>query len=205
MDAVLDTLWEYLASGFLYIGDTFFTFLQNLHFAGPLLLISLLSLCTVMITKTLNRWIITKRYVELEKQFHYWAKLREEAMSCEDKEKGKRMARNIDQAELNRAYYDYFFEGLLLGIARKIIPIFFMFAFINEYYRPEKMFEMFGKEHVLQMISTSGQPVLIGSVAWYFISLLSCYLLWYLASKLAPKVAVKPQVSISRNVEEMSC
>ena len=39
--------------------------------------------------------------------------LRQEAMACEDREKGKALARNIDQAQLNKAYYDYFFEGFV--------------------------------------------------------------------------------------------
>ncbi|NOR11370.1 MAG: hypothetical protein GQ541_07755, partial [Desulfovibrionaceae bacterium] len=117
MDATLDTLWEYLAAGFQFLGESLFAILQHIHFLGPLVLITFLALCTVGITKLLNRIIVTKRYIELEKKFNYWVKVRDEAMNCEDREKGKRMARNIDQAELNRAYYDYFFEGLLLGLA----------------------------------------------------------------------------------------
>ena len=137
MDAVLDTLWEYLAAGFQFLGESIFSVLQHIHFLGPLVLIIFLALSTVAITKVLNRIIITKRYIKLEKDFNYWVQIRDEATKCDDREKGKRMARNIDQAELNRAYYDYFFEGLLLGLARRIIPIFFIFSFINEYYRPE--------------------------------------------------------------------
>jgi hypothetical protein len=94
------------------------------------------------------------------------------------------MARNIDQAELNRAYYDYFFEGLLLGLARKIIPIFFIFAFINEFYRPESMLEIFGRQYVLQIPSSSGEPILVGTIFCYFVSLLTCYLLWSILGKL---------------------
>lgn len=203
MDAVLDTLWEYLAAGILFLGNNFFSLLQNLHFLGPIVVISLLALGTVFVTKCLNRWIITKRYVELEKDFHYWAEIRKEAVACEDKEKGKRMARNIDQAELNKAYYDYFFEGLLLGIARRIIPIFFMFAFINEFYQPKRMVEMFGREYVVQMVSTSGEPVLLGGVAWFFISLLMSYLLWYVVTKFVGKAKAKQSTPMSEPVNDM--
>ena len=183
MDAVLDTLWEYLAIGFQFLGESLFSLLQHLHFLGPFALITFLALCTVCVTKLLNRVIITKRYIELEKKFNYWVKVRDEATKCEDREKGKRMARNIDQAELNRAYYDYFFEGLLLGLARKIIPIFFIFAFINEFYRPESMLEIFGRQYVLQIPSSSGEPILVGTIFCYFVSLLTCYLLWSVVGK----------------------
>lgn len=204
MDAVLDTIWEYLVTGFIFLGDTLFTLLQHLHPLGPVLIMSLLGVCTVGLTKLLNRFIITKRYIELEKTYNHWLELRQEAMRCEDKVKGSRMARNIDKAELNKAYYDYFFEGLLLGIARKVIPIFFVFAFINEYYRPENMLSLFGREYVMQITSTSGEPVLIGAVFWYFLSLLTGYLVWsitavllkrYTTEKTSPMIGVAEKIN----------
>jgi len=205
MEAILDTLWEYLASGFLFLGESSFAFLQHLHFLGPAALIALMALATVILTKILNQLIVTKRYLQLEENFQHWMQLRQEAINCEDEEKGKRMARNIDQAELNRAYYDYFFEGLLLGIARKIIPVFFMFAFINEYYRPERMLELFGQEHVLQLASTSGEPVLIGSVAYYFATLLLCYLGWSVIRKFLPGLLKKLRSPYPGTSEKMIC
>lgn len=205
MDAVLDRLWEYLVTGFGYLGETLFSLLSNLHFLGPVVLISLLALCTVGITKVLNRLIVTKRYVELEKNFHHWRKVRDEAVKCEDVDKGRRMARNIDKAELNRAYYDYFFEGLLLGIARRIIPIFFVFAFINEYYRPVRMLEIFGREFVLQFPTSSGEPVLIGAVFWFFISLLICYLLWAIGGRLLRRSKIKSVSPLSNRTGEVTC
>ncbi|WP_028585805.1 hypothetical protein [Desulfogranum mediterraneum] len=208
MDALLDTLWEYLAAGFSLAGDSLFSLLQHLHLLGPPVLISLLAVGTVLLTKLLNRLIITRRYLELEKIYHHWLQLRQEAMQCADRDKGSRMARNIDQAELNKAYYDYFFEGLLLGIARKVLPIFFVFAFINEYYRPEQMLELFGREYLLRLGTGSGEPILIGAVFWYFISLLCTYLCWSLAGALAGKVrtarnlSTTPCCSLPRTVEE---
>ena len=203
MDAVLDTIWEYLVIGFILVGDTLFSILQPLHFLGPFFIISLLAVCTVGLTKLLNRFIITKRYIELEKTYNHWLKLRQEAMCCEDTVKGSRMARNIDKAELNKAYYDYFFEGLLLGIARKILPIFFVFAFINEYYRPEKMLTIFGQEYVMQMGSTNGEPILIGTIFWYFISLLTGYLLWSIAGALLKKYKPEKTSPMITMVEEI--
>jgi hypothetical protein len=202
MDAVLDTLWEYLAAGFQFLGESLFSVLQHIHFLGPLAVIISLALCTVGITKVLNRLIITKRYIKLEKTFNYWVQIRDEATNCEDREKGKRMARNIDQAELNRAYYDYFFEGLLLGLARRIIPIFFMFSFINEFYRPESMLEIFGRQYVLQISSSSGEPILVGTVFAYFISLLTGYLLWFIVGKLFRRFKAEP---LPTSVETEEC
>ena len=205
MDAVLDTLWEYLAAGFQFLGESLFSVLQHLHFLGPFALIVFLALCTVGITKILNKVIVTKRYIQLEKTFNYWVQIRDEASKCEDREKGKRMARNIDQAELNRAYYDYFFEGLLLGLARRIIPIFFMFAFINEFYRPESMLEIFGKQYVLQIPSSSGDPILVGTIFFYFFSLLTGYLLWYVVGKLFRSFRMKSLPELVKTEDQSNC
>ncbi|MBM9604992.1 hypothetical protein [Desulfopila inferna] len=205
MEAFLDTLWEYLAAAMQFVGQTLFALLQNLHFLGPLVVISLLALCTVAITKLLNRLIITKRYIMLEKEYRQWFELRQEAMKWEDREKGRKLARNIDQAELNRAYYDYFFEGFLLGIARKILPIFFVFAFINEFYRPSRMIEIFGRDYILQAGTSNGEPILIGAVFWYFISLIGGYLLWSVAARLLRNFGCEKHTSLYRQAEETNC
>jgi len=203
MDAFLDRLWEYLAAGFAFAGESLFTLLQNFHFLGPAVLISCLALCTVCVTKFLNRVIITKRFLELEKTYLHWMEVRQEAMQVEDLEKGRRLARNIDNAELNKAYYDYFFEGLLLGIARKVLPIFFVFAFINEYYRQENLLVLFGRDYVVRMTNTSGEPVLIGAVFWYFLSLLAGYLLWSVGKRVIQQVkAGSRNASISVSAED---
>ena len=202
MESFLDTLWEYISASIQFLGQSLYGFLENLHFLGPAAIIALLALATVTVTKLLNRWIVTKRYLELEKDFHYWKEVREEAMKCEDREKGKMMARNIDQAKLNRAYHDYFFEGLLLGIARKILPVFFMFAFINEFYRPAEMLLIFGREFVLQIPSSSGDPILIGAVFWYFITLLCCYLLWSIFARSLRSFKVRPLTTMPKTTEE---
>jgi hypothetical protein len=204
MDAVLDTIWEYLASGFIFLGETTFGMLNHIHFLGPVFLVSLLAFCTICVTKVLNKVIITKRFLKLEKNFNYWLSIREEATKHEDRVKGQRMARNIDQAELNRVYYDYFFEGLLLGIARRIIPIFFVFAFINEFYRPERMLEMFGHKYVIKISAFSTDPVLIGAVFWYFLSLLLGYILWAITGRIIKKMKNAP-VQLATPAAENNC
>lgn len=202
MDAFLDKAWEYIAAGLSFLGESFYALLQNFHFLGPAVLITLMAFCTVAVTKFLGKHIITSRYLELEKEYQHWFQLRQEAMTCEDRDKGRRMARNIDQAELNRAYYDYFFEGFLLNIVRRILPIFFMFGFINEFYRPENMTAVFGREYVMQLPTTSGEPLLAGAVFWYILSLLAGYLFWAIARRVFRKLPGLTSFSPTRLVKQ---
>ena len=184
MDAFMDTLWNNILAMIQYGASLFDQLLSPLHVFGPICILTLLAVLTVMITKLLNRVIITKRYVELEKEFKHWHELREEAMKCEDYDKGKRLARNIDQAKLNRVYYDYFLEGFLLGLVRNVLPIFTMVAYINEYYRAEELSRLFGKEYLFSIPSTGGEPVMVGAVFYYLTTLLLTYLVWGVAKKL---------------------
>jgi len=187
MDNFMDALWENILVMIQYVASLINLLLTPLHVFGPLFVMTLLALITVLITKQLNRIIITKRYVALEKEFKYWFKVREEAMKGEDYEKAKRLARNIDQSTLNKVYYDYFLEGFLLGLMRNVLPIFLMFAYINEYYRAEELSRLFGKGYLLSIGSIDGEPVLIGAVFYYFITLLLMYLAWSIGKKLLKK------------------
>ncbi len=180
MDYFLDILWEKIVAGAIVAGDGFDTLLMPFHFLGPGALIFLLAVLTVFITKGLNRLIVTKRYIRLEKEFNRLRELREATKEFEDREKGKRMARNIDKGELNKVYYDYFFESLLLGIARKMIPIFIIIAYLNEYFNADRLIERFGHSYAFKFNSSSGDPILIGTIPWYILSLLLGYLVWAL-------------------------
>jgi hypothetical protein len=180
MNAFMDTIWEKIAAAAIALAAGFDTLLMSFDFMGPAALVCLLALLTVLVTKSLNRLIITKRYIELEKNFNHWHDLRQTAMQCEDREKGKALAKNIDQAELNRAYYDYFFEGLLLGLVRKLLPVFIVLSYINEYFQPIRLTERFGRSYIFKFDSSSADPIVIGAVLWYIIALLSTYLGWYL-------------------------
>lgn len=188
METFLDRAWEYIAAGFVWLGNMLFGLIAPLHFLGPAAVISLLALSTVILTKILQPYIMTRRYRELERQFHYWYQLRAETMKIEDETVGRRMARNIDQAELNRVYYDYFFEGLMLGLAGKVIPIFFMFGFVNEFYKPEQMRLYFGREYVVAIPTTGSEPLLSGPVFWYVLSILVCYVLWFAVSRIVAMI-----------------
>ncbi len=183
MNSFLDSLWEKIATGLIALGNGFDAVVTLFHFLGPVAIIFLLAILTVLITKGLNRIIITKRYVQLEKEFKHWYHIRREAMACGDLEKGKAMAKNIDQAKLNKAYYDYFFESLLLGLARSAMPILLMVVYINEYFRPERLTALFGRNYIFKFNSSSDEPVLMGVVFWYIISLLIVYLTWFIIKK----------------------
>lgn len=184
MDTFMDTLWNNIMAMIQYGASLLDQLLTPLHVFGPIFILTLLALMTVGVTKLLNRLIITRRYVELEKEFKHWFNVREEAMKGEDYEKAKMLARNIDQAKLNRAYYDYFLEGFLLGLVRNVLPIFIMVAYVNEYYRAEELSRLFGKGYLFSMVSFGGEPVMVGSVFYFIITLLLTYLVWAVGKKL---------------------
>ena len=184
MDNFMDALWGNMLTMIHYGASLFDRLLTPFHVFGPLFVLTLLAIITVLVTKFLNRIIITKRYIALEKEFQHWFKVREQAMKGEDYEKAKRLARNIDQAKLNRVYYDYFLEGFLLGLMRNVLPIFLMVTYINEYYRAEELIRLFGKGYLFSMPTTGGEPVMIGAVFYYIISLLLTYLAWSVSKKL---------------------
>ena len=197
MDALFDTTWEYITTGFLFLGNNLFHLLEHFHFLGPIALIGLLALVTVVLTKILNRLVVTKRYKELEKEYRHWFNLRQETGKFQDTEKGKRMARNIDQAKLNKAYYDYFFEGFLLNIIRKVVPILLLFGFVNEYYNTDTLASAFGRAFLFAMPTTGGEPLQVGAVFWYILCLLCCYAGWPLVKIAARRM--KGRISFHDN------
>lgn len=153
------------------------------HF-GPAVVILVVVFVTVAATKYFSKIYETKRYVALEKKFKYWFNLRNEALTCEDPQKGKKLAKNIDQAKLNRVYYDYFFEGLLSNLLTKYLPIFIMLAYVNEAYRPDNLLKNFGREYIFKFVNYDGEAILIGAVFWFVLSMLLVYIAWFIAEKL---------------------
>jgi len=170
MEDYLDIAWEHIYVLIQQGTATLDYLLSYLHFLGPVPVIFLLAAMTVSITKVLKKYIKTKRLVTLEKDFEYWLGIREEAMRCEDREKGKTLAKNIDTAKLNKAYYDYFLEGLLLGFITFYLPVISMAAYINEAYRSERLLEIFGRDYVLKF--GGSEPVLFGGLFCFIISVL---------------------------------
>jgi hypothetical protein len=176
MDKLLDSIWATIEV-FLSISVSWVDgCLSPLERLGPTVVIFLMALVAVMISALLRRVYTTRRYLELKEKFDYWYQLRQEAVSHADKEKGKAIAKNIDQAELNRIYYDYFFEGLLKNLVTTWLPIFIVLAYVNTIYQPENLLHRFGKKFLFTVGSEPSSQK-IGSVFWFVLSIIGSFLL----------------------------
>jgi len=184
MEEFLDIIWLKVLLVIQYVVKCLDYILAPLNPFGPAVIILVLVFVTVAATKYFSKIYKTKRYVELEKEFKYWFNLRKEASTCEDPEKGKKLAKNIDQAKLNRVYYDYFFEGLLSSLLTQYIPIFIMLAYVNEAYKPDKLMKNFGREYIFKFVNYDGEAILVGGVFWFVLSMLLVYIAWFIAEKL---------------------
>jgi hypothetical protein len=156
-----------------------------LDYFGPAVAIVGVALFTVVLIKILSRLIKTKRYLELQEDFKRWYNLRQEALKCPDPEKAKLLAKNIDKAKLNKVYYDYFFEGLMLGLVSKYLPFFAMLAYVNETYKPDNLLKKFGQAYVYKLEGFGEKPLLVGSVFWFVIAVFAIFLLWYILKKIS--------------------
>jgi uncharacterized membrane protein (DUF106 family) len=196
MEAFLDIVWHNIVVAVQYAKNFLDVVVSPLNTLGPAFAISTIALITVVITKILSKRFKTRRYKELRKQFEYWLGVRQEAQKCEDPDKAKLLAKNIDQAKLNKLYYDYFFEGLLNNLASIYLPIFILLAYINEAYRASNLSKLFGRDYIFKFGGDPGQPMSIGAVFWFVLSLFLIYLGWYIVKKIyARYLAPAEQVS----------
>lgn len=194
MDEWLDIAWIKIINVVDHIAAILNSILAPLnHRLGPALVIFLLVVVLVAFTKFLSKIYNTKRYAELKKNYDHWYALRREAMACEDREKGKALARNIDQGQLNKAYYDYFFEGLLKSIITTILPILLLAAYINSAYSPENLNQYVGRDVIFTLSRSGGDPVLISAFFWFVISLLLVHLSWFLLKLILKRTIGKKQ------------
>ena len=93
------------------------------------------------------------------------------------------MAKNIDRAQLNKAYYDYFFEGFMLSLATKFLPILVLLAYVNEAYQPARLLQLFGQDYIFKLGGGSAGATSVGAAFWYVISLLLIYICWAVAKR----------------------
>ena len=184
MDAFLDVIWFKIVAGIYHLKDLLDLVFGPLNTLGPAVAILLIALVTVVITKSLSKVFKTRRYRELQKEFKHWFNIRQEAMKCEDREKAKRLAKNIDQAKLNKVYYDYFFEGLLNNIVTKYLPILLLLAYVNETYRPANLLKLFGREYVFRLGHFGEHTLFVGSIFWFMISIVIIYLILFTFKKI---------------------
>jgi len=183
IEEFLDSLWFKTVDLVHHLKDFLDGIFAPLNSLGPAIAIFTIALITVVIAKFLTKTIKTKRYQALKKQFLYWKNLRQEALKCEDPDKSKRLARNIDQAKLNKAYYDYFLEGFLINLVTNYLPIFSFLAYVNEAYKPDNMLRLFGRDYIFKFVILNEQLIIIGAVFWFIISILLVYLGWFIIKK----------------------
>ena len=184
MEEFLDILWFKIVVGIQFAKHILDVIFGHLNALGPAVAIATIALITVVITKILSKRFKTRRYKELRKQFEYWLGIRQEAQKCEDPDQAKLLAKNIDQAKLNKLYYDYFFESLLSNLATVYLPIFILLAYVNEAYRSSNLAKLFGRDYIFKFGGDPAQPMSIGAVFWFVLSLFLIYLGWYIVKKI---------------------
>jgi hypothetical protein len=184
IDAYMDKAWEHIELAVRYMATVLDRLLQPLHPLGPVLIIALLALIAVMTSKLLGRVFNTRRHRELKDEFQHWYALRQQALTCEDPEKGKLLAKNIDHARLNRVYYDYFFEGLLKSLATRFLPLLTVLSYVNYAFRPAHLLATFGREYLFQWQWLVADPVNISAPFWFVVLVIAIYVLWALSDKL---------------------
>jgi len=187
MEDALDTLWFKIVAAIQYLKAFLDVIFAPLNALGPAFAIFIIALITVLIAKLLTKYFKTKRYKQLQKEFVYYYNLRQEALKCEDREKGKLLAKNIDQAELNKVYYNYFFEAFLNGLLTKYLPIFSFLAYVNEAYSPKNLLKLFGREYVLNLSLFGREDVYLGGIFCFILSIVIIYLGWFLIRRLLIK------------------
>lgn len=204
MDEWLDIAWIKIVDAMEHIAALLNTILAPLnHRLGPAMVIFLLVAILVAFTRLMAKIYNTRRYTELKKNYEHWYDLRQEAMACEDREKGKSLARNIDQGQLNKAYYDYFFEGLLKSIITTILPICFLAAYINSAYAPDRLIQSLGQDAIFKIPRSDGDPVVISAFFWFIICLILVHLTWFSVSLIIKRtIGRKKAVNDGSKLEE---
>jgi uncharacterized membrane protein (DUF106 family) len=197
IEEFFDSLWFKTVDGVHHLKNLLDGIFAPLNALGPALAIFTIALITVFIAKFLTKTIKTKRYQELKKEFHYWYNMRQEALKCEDPDKAKLLVKNIDQAKLNKLYYDYFLEGFLISLVTKYLPIFCFLAYVNEAYQPDNMVMLFGNDYVFKFGNANAPPIIVGAVFWFIISILLVYLGWFILKKIYKKCLIPKKQPIS--------
>jgi len=194
MDSFLDRVWDVIYT-FLNKAVVFFdTLFSPLEILGPGFVIFFLAFLIVCITRIISRFYVTNRYLTLEKEYKHWQGVREEALKHPDKEKGKRLARNIDKAELNKVYYDYFFEGLLKHFITNVMPILFMATYVTTVYTPETLLKRFGDKLVFSFSLGSSFQMDMSSLFWFVISILLSFILFILLKLVFKKIYANKEI-----------
>lgn len=187
MDDFLDRMWGFIDVFLNSVVVFLDTILSPLEIFGPGIVIFFLAFFVIIFTRIIGKFYVTKRYFKLEKEFKHWQGVREEAMKHPDREKGKALAKNIDQAELNKAYYDYFFEGLLKHFIVNVLPILLMVSYITKIYTPQTMLKRFGEKWVFSFSFGLSSPINVGPLLWFVICLILSFILFAVLKRVFKK------------------
>jgi len=185
MDEFLDQAWIWIWNGLESLARGADALVAPIEALGPAWSILVMALVTVGITRVLKRVFTTRRHAELEAEFRHWQGVREEAMKAEDREKGKALAKNIDQAELNKAYYDYFFEGFMTHLFTTVLPILLTLAYLSRTYTKEGLLAKFGRAWIFSI--GQADPFYMGTLFWYIICILLSMTGYALAARVFKK------------------
>lgn len=194
MDEILDKIWAYIEIVLNQAVLFFDKLISPLEIFGAGFVIFLLAVLVVFLTRFISTRFVTQRYRKLKKEFEHWQLVRNEAMKHPDPQKGKALARNIDQAELNRAYYDYFFEGMLKNIVTNVLPILLTAAMITQIYTPENLMARFGDEWVFT-INMGASQIQASSLFWYVISIVIGFVLYAVIKTLLKRRNIEPELA----------
>ncbi len=194
MDNFLDRIWEQIEVFLNLVVVSLDALFSPLEFLGPGFVIFILAGLVVGITRLIARFYETKRFVTLKKDFEHWQSVREEAMKQPDRKKGKALAKNIDQAQLNRAYYDYFFEGLLKNFITNVLPMLLMATYVTTIYTPQTLLKRFGEKWVFSFSIGSSQ-VNVSSLLWFVVCVIVSFILFYGLQTIFKKRHVKTKLA----------
>ena len=197
MNNFLDKIWESILVFLNYSIAFLDRILSPLEVFGPWFVIFILAFAIVILTRIIARLYVTKRYLKLEKEFKHWHGVREEAMKHPDREKGKALAKNIDQAQLNKAYYDYFFEGLLKHFATNVLPILLMVAYVTKVYTPQALFNRFGEKWIFSFSFGSASQTNVSSLLWFIICLIFSFILFAVLKMIFKKTICQKKTCIT--------
>ena len=194
MDSFLDRAWNviyvFLSNTVVFMDSLF----SPLEILGPEFVIFVLAFFVVIFTRIIGKFYVTKRYIKLKKDYKHWQGVREEAMKHPDREKGKALAKNVDQAELNKAYYDYFFEGLLKHFMVNVLPILLVVSYVTTVYTPANLLERFGKQWVFSFSFGSSSTVNVSSMLWFVICIILSYIISAILKMVIKKLYAKKSV-----------
>lgn len=174
----MDTLWMIIFSAIQHIQAAIYAVTSPLHVFGPAVTVAAIAVVTAVAARGLTVKFKTRRYQMLKQEFEYWFAVKQEAARVKDAdpETAKQLGKTIDSGQLNKAYYDFFFEGLLNNLLTLYMPVFSMLVYVNYTYRPALLEQFFGRAYLFELTWVNGRQYEIGAVFWFVLCVFVTYL-----------------------------